>query len=705
MHAPPDRLPPAPGLPREQADLAAADLLRMATASDTVSAYLAHSLPLVVQATVAEFASVARLENGVWTVVASSGRPRKLPLALLADVLDGEMAAGADTWVAAPLAAHASTSEVLALCFSRTDAPAATLADVAPLAGVFGEALDVARSRENARRRIERLETILHIASGWNQTGEMEPLLVQMAEAATRLLGADRASIFLWDQPNGSLVGRPALGLKDNELRIPDGAGIVGEVVRTGEVRRIAAADTGQIDHQVDRTLGYHTRTLLCVPLRSAEGDAFGAFEVLNKLSGDFTADDEQALVELAAHAAIALANTQQFEQLLSRHRHVVDQAAENVSLVGSSPAVEALRSTIGRVAGTDLAVLILGENGTGKEVVAQSIHYLSRRRAEPFVAVNCAAISESLLESELFGHEKGAFTDAHESRAGKFELASGGTLFLDEIGDLSPGGQAKLLRVLEEKVVVRVGGSRPIHTDARVVAATNQDLAEMVRQRRFRQDLYFRLNVVSMNLPPLRERGDDVMLLAEHFLADFCRKAHRKRLKFSAAARARLTGHSWPGNVRELRNLMERLAYLLARRSRRSRRPGLHSFAHGPVAAVGGSRFAAGRGHRQVPDRIHQEQHPARPRQHERRRQADGAAPLEPVPQDATTRHAHQRGVNLPSPRAAFKVGHRRSQHDSGKTPRAPLSAARGQVRWTTCRPARPHARSLSSIGRASDS
>ena len=188
------------------------------------------------------------------------------------------------------------------------------------------------------------------------------------------------------------------------------------------------------------------------------------------------------------------------------------------MQLIGESPAIEALRSTIRRVADTELAILILGENGTGKEVVSQSIHYLSRRRDEPFIAVNCAAITETLLESELFGHEKGAFTDAHESRQGKFELASGGTLFLDEIGDLSLGGQAKLLRVLEEKVVVRVGGSKPIHTDARVIAATNQNLAEMVRQKRFRQDLYFRLNVVTLDLPPLRERGDDVMLAGRAF-------------------------------------------------------------------------------------------------------------------------------------------------------------------------------------------
>ncbi|OHB73135.1 MAG: hypothetical protein A2V70_18515 [Planctomycetes bacterium RBG_13_63_9] len=243
--------------------------------------------------------------------------------------------------------------------------------------------------------------------------------------------------------------------------------------------------------------------------------------------------------------------------------RQIAEQAAEAIQLIGNSPAIDALRSIIRRVADTDLAVLILGENGTGKEVVAQSIHYLSRRSGQPFVAVNCAAIPDTLAESELFGHEKGAFTDAHEARPGKFELAAGGTLFLDEIGDLSLACQAKLLRVLEEKVLVRVGGSTPIHTDARVLTATNQDLAEMVRRKEFREDLYFRLNVVTLELPPLRERSTDVLLLAEHFLRGFSRKARRKVPQFTPAAQKRLTEHPWPGNVRELRNLMERLAYL----------------------------------------------------------------------------------------------------------------------------------------------
>jgi Nif-specific regulatory protein len=204
-----------------------------------------------------------------------------------------------------------------------------------------------------------------------------------------------------------------------------------------------------------------------------------------------------------------------------------------------------------------------LGENGTGKEVVARSLHVQSARRDQPFVAINCAAIAETLLESELFGHEKGAFTDAVSERSGKFELASGGTLLLDEIGEMSQGGQAKLLRVLEDKVVVRVGGSKQIQTDVRVIAATNQDLVKLVREKRFREDLYFRLNVVTLQLPPMRERGDDVIVLAEFFLEQFGHQIGRPPPKLSESARRRLLAHTWPGNVRELRNLMERVAYL----------------------------------------------------------------------------------------------------------------------------------------------
>ncbi len=546
----------------ELAGLAAELLWRASQATDAV-AFLTQALPLVVRTTGANYVAILACEAGRWQVLAKVGPPHPVPTDLLADALDREQACTAGNLVAVPLARRAA-SELLLLEATAVRSAGDLARWASALAPLWAAALDSVRAREAEHRRVERLETILNITSQWRQTNEMEPLLVQMAEAATRLLAADRASIFLWDRLNHTLVGRPALGVPGGELRIADDTGIVGQVIQGGQPRRITSDDHHEINRQVDQQLGYQTRTLLCVPLRGSQGELFGAFEVINKLSGNFSADDEAALVELASHAAIALETTQQFEQLLATHRHIVEQAAQGVRLIGNSPAVEALRSTVGRVADTELALLILGENGTGKEVVSQMVHYLSHRRNQPFIAVNCAAITETLLESELFGHEKGAFTDAHEATAGKFELASGGTLFLDEIGDLSLSGQAKMLRVLEEKVVVRVGGSKPIHTDARVIAATNQNLAEMVRQKRFRQDLYFRLNVVTLKLPPLRERGDDISLLADHFLADFCRKAHRRTLKFTAAARKRLQTHSWPGNVRELRNLMERLAYLL---------------------------------------------------------------------------------------------------------------------------------------------
>jgi len=511
-----------------------------------------------------DFAAIVGFYSGRWVGLADAGPPQTLPYDWLADVLDREAVATQGPWVAAPIHEHGS-AELLVLHAGKEAAPSRLRDAIDLLAPVVGLALESVRSRQRVRRRVERLEAILRIAGEWYQTRETEPLLVSMAEAATKLVGCDRASIFLWDRPNRMLVARPALGVSGNDLRIPDDAGIVGQVIQKGESRRVDQdRDQALINRSVDSHLGYRTRTLLCVPIRSTQGEILGAFETINKLSGNFSDEDETTLVELASHAATALANTQERERLLETRRQLTEQAAQHVQFIGKSAAIEALRSTIKRVAATELAILILGENGTGKEVVSQSIHYLSPRRDQPFIAVNCAALTETLLESELFGHEKGAFTDAHESRPGKFELASGGTLFLDEIGDLSAGGQAKLLRVLEEKVVVRVGGSKNIHTDARVIAATNQDLADMVRQKRFRQDLFYRLNVVTLVLPPLRERPEDILMLAEHFLADFCLKARRKLPKISAAARRRLETHLWPGNVRELRNLMERIAYLV---------------------------------------------------------------------------------------------------------------------------------------------
>lgn len=505
-----------------------------------------------------------RADRGEWVIDEIEGDTEaRVSLELLADALDQDAPRQRDEWFAAPLRAESGVARVLAARIASS-IDLSTFEALAALVDLVEEAV---RGRAGQARKMRRLETILEIAAQWNQNHEMDSLLSQMAEAACRLLHAERASIFLWDKDNHTLVGRPALGVEGGELRIPDDKGVVGAVIRSGESRRVDAdvdEDQEVVDRSVDQQLGFQTHTLLCVPMRRSDGTLIGAFELINKIDNNFSCDDEAALIELAGHAAGALNSTQQIEHLSSTRRAIVDEAADQVQMLGKSPAIEALRSTVHRVADTDLHILILGENGTGKEIVSRTIHYHSGRRDEPFIAVNCAALTETLLESELFGHEAGAFTDAREMRQGKFELASGGTLFLDEIGDLSLGGQAKLLRVLEEKVVVRVGGSTTIATDARVVAATNQDLAAMVRTKTFREDLFYRLNVVTLELPPLRERGDDVLLLAEHFLNEFSIKATRKQpLRISAAAKKRLRSHRWQGNIRELRNLMERLAYL----------------------------------------------------------------------------------------------------------------------------------------------
>lgn len=231
--------------------------------------------------------------------------------------------------------------------------------------------------------------------------------------------------------------------------------------------------------------------------------------------------------------------------------------------IVGKSPALDEVYRILGKVAPTDSTVLVTGESGTGKELLVRALHGNSRRQSRPFVPVNCGAIPRELLESELFGHEKGAFTSAIRSRPGRFELADGGTIFLDEIGEMDLSLQVKILRVLQEKEFERVGGTKTMKADVRIVAATNRDLEEEVRAGRFREDLFYRLNVIPLHLPPLRERGDDILLLADHFLGRFCKQKQRRKMGIQAVSRDLFLRYPWPGNVRELENFMERLSIL----------------------------------------------------------------------------------------------------------------------------------------------
>jgi Nif-specific regulatory protein len=268
-------------------------------------------------------------------------------------------------------------------------------------------------------------------------------------------------------------------------------------------------------------------------------------------------------LTAIACIASIAIENVQQIESLKAENKRLNQEISLNHNMIGDSPVMHEVYRMIGKVAPTDSTVLIRGESGTGKELAAYAIHANSPRADKPFLAINCAALTETLLESELFGHEKGSFTGAIAQKKGKLERANGGTFFLDEIGEINPTLQVKLLRVLQNRIVERVGGSHPIKVDVRLIAATNRNLEEAIRQGSFREDLYYRLNVVEMVIPPLRERREDIPLLAQYFALKHGQRCKRHVVGISPEVRDRLISYDWRGNVRELENVIERAIVL----------------------------------------------------------------------------------------------------------------------------------------------
>lgn len=292
---------------------------------------------------------------------------------------------------------------------------------------------------------------------------------------------------------------------------------------------------------------------------------AYGSVEDAVTAMKDGAFDFIQKPVDLE-HLKLLIARAARQQELLRENLLLREEYAERYGfprIVGEHPSMQAASQMVQRVAPTDSTVLLLGESGTGKELFARALHHLSRRKDCAFVALNCAAIPEGLVENELFGHERGAYTGAGARKIGKLELAHRGTIFLDEIGELPLAIQSKLLRVLEERRFERVGGTQAIDVDVRILVATNKNLQEAVERKTFREDLYFRISSVPITIPPLRERGDDVILLAEHFLERFRREFRKPALEFTDASRARLRGHQWPGNVRELQNSIERAAIL----------------------------------------------------------------------------------------------------------------------------------------------
>jgi Nif-specific regulatory protein len=383
-------------------------------------------------------------------------------------------------------------------------------------------------------------------------------LVQTLSEALKSGAQADRVTIWL-TEPDGRLsaVGSSgsdfpmyaSLAIENNEAML---------VQNTGLAHLPLEADGGEATVEA-QTLD----TVISVPI-PGHRQRRGAIEcVRSSQGGGFTEEDLELVIASSHQAGLALENLEHRERLEEANEQLRARVRNHNHLIGNSPQVRELIETLARVGPVDSTILIQGESGTGKELIARMIHETSKRQAGPYIAVNCAAFSESLLESELFGHEKGAFTGADQRRIGQFERANQGTLFLDEVGELSAGCQARLLRVLERHPFERVGGTVPIHVDVRVVAATHADLPALIQKGRFREDLYFRLRVIKLIIPPLRERGEDVLLLANHFLDHYRKEIGRSFLRFSEEARELLLRHDWPGNVRELKNAIERAVVL----------------------------------------------------------------------------------------------------------------------------------------------
>jgi transcriptional regulator with GAF, ATPase, and Fis domain len=419
---------------------------------------------------------------------------------------------------------------------------------------------------------LEKYTALLDISYRLNSERNFDQLLKVIADEATKHVDAERATIFILDKNKGELWAKVALGVSDT-IRFDARLGIAGAVLIAGKSLVVEDAYKSPLFYpSIDSLTGFHTRNILSVPLRNPKQEIIGVFQVLNKCEGRFTTEDEHFVQALANQAAIALENTQVLTELANRQqalieenqnlRKEVEERFTTKRILGTSSKINDIRRLIERIAETNVSVLITGENGTGKELSARAIHYMSSRRAKPFVAVNCAALPEPLVESELFGIEKGVATGV-ERRVGRIESANAGTLFLDEIGDLSLTAQAKLLRVLQEREVEWVGGRRPVPIDVRLIAATNKDLKEEIQEGRFRQDLFFRLNVIHIHLPPLREIRVDIPLLAMHFLKKHSKEVGRDIQGFSSDALKAMTAYDWPGNVRQLENEVKRAMVL----------------------------------------------------------------------------------------------------------------------------------------------
>ena len=413
-------------------------------------------------------------------------------------------------------------------------------------------------------RMAQDLNTLLKIATGIGRIRDRDAMGWQLLGMIFDVVPADRAAILHFESGSENFDSAIAW---DRAL----GPGNTVQVSRT-VVRRVLQERAGLLVSEVgaDETLsGVSTvkqlkvQSVLCVPLLAGERVSAVIYVDIRNAKQRFDQNHLQVMAAVASIASLALENVRLWEGLREENRRLRSEINLEHSMVGTSSRMHEILDIIQRAAPTTSTVLIQGESGTGKELVARAIHRNSPRNEQNFIAINCAALTESLLESELFGHERGAFTGAVGQKKGKIEVADKGTLFLDEIGELAMGMQAKLLRVLQEREFERVGGTRPLKVDVRLIAATNRNLLDAVQQGRFRSDLYYRLNVVSINMPTLRERREDIPALAHSFLEKFSKKGNTRRKEMSPEALAALMQYDWPGNVRELENAIERAVVL----------------------------------------------------------------------------------------------------------------------------------------------
>jgi transcriptional regulator with GAF, ATPase, and Fis domain len=416
-----------------------------------------------------------------------------------------------------------------------------------------------------ASSRVARnLNALLKISRVVHSIRDLDDLQGQILNLIFEVVPAERGAILLdgkGDEPFASVFARHRIAKSALPIRVS--RTIARQVMEQGLA--ILGADVpGSNDlADVESLVKCQVRSLLCVPLTMFQKVTGCIYLDTCNAANRFDEDHLQLVAAIAGTSAVALENARRMQWLEHENLRLSTEINLDHNLIGDSSRMKEVYQFLARVAPTDSNVLLQGESGTGKELAARAIHRNSPRSSKPFVAINCAAIPEGLLESELFGHERGAFTGAVAQKKGRLEVANGGVVFLDEIGELAPALQVKLLRVLQEREFERVGGTRPISVDIRLIAATNKDLGEAVKTGTFRKDLFYRLNVLSLVMPPLRERREDTAVLAEYFVAKYIKKFNMRAKKLSPEAMVCLANYEWPGNVRELENAIERALVL----------------------------------------------------------------------------------------------------------------------------------------------